>query len=477
MPNRVEALIRSTVVKAIETVADINRRWMKDAPNPFLEREHTPLSEERTFTELAVSGEIPTELDGRYLRNGPNPVSPPKAAAHHWFLGDAMLHGVRLRGGRAEWYRNRWIRGTAVSRALGERAAPGKRRRADVVNTNIVPHAGRSWALVEAGASPVRIGPELQTIAHDAFGGTLRRGFSAHPHKDPDTGELHAICYDGADADTIRHVVVDKHGDVRREQPIRVQDGPMIHDCMITRQYVLILDLPVTLSFKLLLKGYGFPYAWNEKHRARVGLMPREGTERDIVWCDVEPCFAFHPCNAFETPDGKVILDLCVHERVFDRSTQGPDSRRINFERWTIDPAAQRVSRAVIDEAPQEFPRPNETLVGKPYRYAYCMGLAPRAAFVETATCLYKHDLENQTRQVHDLGPDSVPGEFVFIPKAGAVLEDDGWLMGYVLDRSKQTTDLVILDAARFQAPPQARVTIPQRIPPGFHGNWFAELS
>jgi carotenoid cleavage dioxygenase len=400
-------------------------------------------------------------------------VTPPKAAAHHWFVGDAMLHGVRLRGGRAEWYRNRWVRGRDVSKALGEREAPGRRRMFDVANTNIVPHAGRAWAVVEAGASPVRIGPQLETIAHDAFGGTLRQGFSAHPHTDPATGEMHAICYDGMDPQTIYHVVVDKAGDVRREEPIEMRDGPMIHDCMITQQYVVILDLPVTFSMKRLLAGYRFPYAWNDKHRSRVGLLPREGSGRDVVWCDVDPCYVFHPCNGFETQAGKVVLDVCVHDKMFDRSTQGPDSQRVPFERWTIDPSSRGVLRSVIDEAAQEFPRANETRLGQPYRYAYTMGLAPRQAFVESATCLFKHDLEDRTRQVHDFGPDTVPGEFVFVPRANSRSEDDGWLMGFVLDAARHTTELVILDAARFQGRPQAQITIPHRIPPGFHGNWF----
>jgi carotenoid cleavage dioxygenase len=333
------------------------------------------------------------------------------------------------------------------------------------------------WAVVEAGAYPVRIGPELQTIAHDGFGGTLRRGFSAHPHRDPDSGELHAVCYDALNTEAVFHVVVDVHGDVRREEPIRVKDGPMIHDCMITQHYVLIFDLPVTMSMKRYVAGYRFPFAWNDKHLARVGLLPRDGSDRDVIWCEVDPCYVFHPCNAYETPDGNVVVDVCAHDRMFERSTQGPDSQRVPFERWSIDPGSRRVTRRVVDEAPQEFPRLNEHYLGKPYRYAYCMGLAPRAAFVESATCLYKHDLEAETRQVHDFGPHSVPGEFVFVSKAQASREDDGWLMGYVLDQSTQTTDLVILDAARFQATPQARVRIPHRIPPGFHGNWVPELA
>jgi len=477
MPSQVESFIRNTIMRTVGTLAEVNRHLMREGPNPFLVGDHQPLSREVTLTDLQVTGEIPRELDGRYVRNGPNPVAPPKAAAHHWFLGDAMLHGVRLKDGKAEWYRNRWIRGHAVSKALGERSAPGHRRNFDVVNTNIVPHAGRAWAVVEAGAAPVRIGPQLETIAHDGFGGTLRGGFSAHPHTDPDTGELHAICYDAMDPDSIRHVVVTKFGDVRREERIRVNHGPMIHDCMITQHYVLILDLPVTLSVKRLLAGYRFPYGWNPEHRPRVGLLPREGSDKDVVWCDVDPCYVFHPCNAFETSDGRVVLDVCVHNKMFDESTQGPDSTRAPFERWTIDPTARRVTRAVIDDTAQEFPRQNETRMGKPYRYAYCLGLTPRHAFVDSATYLIKLDLEDRTRAVHDFGPNSVPGEFVFVPRADARAEDDGWLMGYVLDRAQGTTDLVILDAARFTAPPAARITIAQRIPPGFHGNWLPSAS
>lgn len=472
--SQIETMIRSTVTKAVQTVADFNRERMKPAEeHPYLTGVHEPMREERTIADLKVTGTIPTELDGRYIRIGPNPATPPNAASYHWFMGDGMIHGVRLKNGKAEWYRNRWIRSTSVSKALGEPEAPGPRHTFDTVNTNIVPHAGQTWAVVEAGGYPVRVGPDLETIAHDPFGGSLKGSFSAHPHLDPDTGELHAICYEGPALDTIRHVVVDKAGKVRREEPIAVKHGPMIHDCMITKNYVIILDLPVTFSMKRLLSGYGFPYAWNASHQARVGLLPREGKSDDVIWCNVDPCYVFHPANGFETPDGKVILDVCAHDSMFAESTKGPDSARVPFERWTIDPATHSVARKVIDQESQEFPRPNEAHLGKPYRYAYTASLANENAFVGLATRLFKHDLEAGTRQVHEFGPGRMPGEFVFVAKANAGAEDDGWLMGYVIDTAAQTTDLVILDAAKFEAAPQAAITIPHRIPPGFHGNWM----
>ncbi len=474
MANGVETMIRKSVTKGIMKVAAFNRDRLKaDRPNPYLTGIHTPMNAELTIDALEVSGTIPAELDGRYIRIGPNPIIPPNHATYHWFTGEGMVHGVRIKGGKALWYRNRWIKSRAVSTALGQEPAPGPRAERDTVNTNVLGIAGSTWAVIEAGGYPVRISEELETVAHDPFGGTLKGSFSAHPHLDAETGEMHAICYEGTDPSTIRHVVVDAQGKVRREEPITVQDGPSIHDCMITKNYVIILDLPVTFSMKTLLFGHPFPYAWNPGHKARVGLLPREGKNEDIIWCDVTPCYVFHPCNAYETVDGTVILDVCAHDSMFADSKVGPDSAATPFERWTIDPVARSTVRTVIDSDSQEFPRLHEGLIGQPYRYAYTMSLPDGFdAASPNQSKLFKHDLETGTRQVHDFGAGRIPGEFVFVPKAKAQAEDDGWLMGYVVDIDSQTTDFVILNANQFEGPAQANITVPHLIPPGFHGNW-----
>jgi carotenoid cleavage dioxygenase len=442
--------------------------------NPFLEGIHQPLSQEHTLSDLRVTGEIPPELNGLYVRNGPNPVTPPDPAAYHWFTGDAMLHGVRIRDGKALWYRNRWVRSSAVSQKLGEPEAPGPRNfPQDNANTNIIGHAGKLWAIVEAGGFPVEVSDELETRAHNPFGGTLGKAFSAHPHLDQDTGELHAICYFGREPATIWHTVVDRTGKVRRNEPVPVRDGPSIHDCMITRSYVVILDLPVTLSIQAAMAGRRFPYQWNPDHPARIGLLPREGKAEDVIWCAVDPCYIFHCANAFEADDGTVVLDAAVHATMFADGALGPDSTHLAFERLTIDPATRTVRRDLIDGDAQEFPRPDERRIGKPYRYAYTVafpqGGAPEA-FSESR--IYKHDLNQRTRTAHEFGAGRLPGEFVFVPSRPDAAEDEGWLMGYVLDTTTETTDLVILDAADLARPPQAVITIPHRVPPGFHGNY-----
>jgi carotenoid cleavage dioxygenase len=342
------------------------------------------------------------------------------------------------------------------------------------VNTNVVDIGGRIFALVEAGGAPVQLDSELGTVAHDLLGGSLKGAFSAHPHRDPDSGEMHAVCYRAEDLNQVFHVVVGADGRVRREEAVAVEHGPSIHDCAITARFVLVLDLPVTFSMGAALGGYEFPYRWNPQHQARVGLLAREGSGADIVWCDVEPCYAYHPANAYDLDDGRVVVDLFVHDRNSYRDFRGPDGEVVRFERWTIDPATRSVARAVIDDAPGEFPRIDERLVGKPYRYAYSLMVPTGLGDVTGESVIHKHDLVAGRRESHDFGAGRYPGEFVFIPRRWDAGEDEGWLMGLVVDMASQTTSLVILDARDFAGPAVARIVLPHRIPPGFHGNWIA---
>jgi 8'-apo-carotenoid 13,14-cleaving dioxygenase len=446
------------VIDPTDTVSD----------NPYLAGVHTPMRSELTIEALRVTGTIPAALDGRYLRMGPNPMAP-EQDLHHWFAGDGMIHGLKIENGRALWYRNRWIRSTSVTNALGEPRTLGPRGAFDNVNTNVVGFAGTAYGVVESGSTPVEIGETLETLRYTDFGGGLHGGFAAHPHVDPTTGEMLAVCYDVDRPTVVRHVVVTPEGQVRRELAIPVENGPMMHDFAFTQRFVVIFDLPVTLSKDAAAAGYSFPYRWNDAHPARVGLQPREGTADDIIWCGIDPCFVFHAANAYDKPDGDVILDVIVHDHMFWKRTSGPDSERCRFERWTIDPSTRSVKRSTIDPAPQEFPRPDERRLGLPYRYAYTMALTD--PFLGTG--LYKHDLAARTRQHHDFGPGSHPCEFVFLPARPDAMEDEGWLMGIVIDAAAKTTDLVILDARNFEGAPLARIHLPHIVPPGFHGNWL----
>ncbi|MCJ2139320.1 carotenoid oxygenase family protein [Methylobacterium sp. E-066] len=472
MPNPVESILRTAAEGLVALVAACNRRRLPGTQHPFAAGVHAPMREELTLRDLSVTGTIPAGLDGRYLKMGANPARP-TTRGHDWFLGDGMVHGLCIEGGRALWYRNRWIGSRAASAALGRPAAPGPRRGDDTVNTNVVAIGGRAFAVVEAGSYPVALSEDLETQRYDPFDGTLAGSFTGHPHRDPETGETHAIAYDGRVWDRVRHVVVSPTGRVVRDVPIRVEHGPCIHDCAITARFAVTLDLPLTFSMRAVLAGHRFPFRWNPAHRARVGLLPRHGTAADIVWCAVEPCFVFHVANAYDDAHGRVVLDVVAYETVFASADGGLDAPG-RLERWTADPKTGTVDRRVIDPTAQEFPRIDERRFGRPHRYAYTVSVpADGNTQLVGATQIYKHDLATGERRVHDFGADRVPGEFVFVPARPEAGEDEGWLVGLVIDTARDTTDFTILDARAFEAPPVATVHLGHRIPPGFHGNWF----
>ena len=271
--------------------------------NRFLQGPFAPADEEITAFDLPVTGSLPAELSGRYLRNGPNPLGLDDPD-YHWFLGAGMVHGVRLRDGKAEWYRNRWVRSKAVAAQHHEEwpAGPVHENMDFAANTHIIGHAGRTLATVEAGPLPYELTEELDTVGPCNFGGTLPGGFAAHTKLDRATRELHAIAYFWA-WDYVQHVIVDPAGKVSATTNIPVADGPMMHDFALTEHYVVLLDLPVTFSLKAATSGKEMPYVWNPDHQARAGLLPRDGGA-PVHWIGLEPCWVFHCLNAYDDERG-----------------------------------------------------------------------------------------------------------------------------------------------------------------------------
>ena len=91
------------------------------------------------------------------------------------------------------------------------------------------------------------------------------------------------------------------------------------------------------------------------------------------------------------------------------------------------------------------------------------------------ADTLDSKDVDQLMTEARDFGPGRHPGEFVFVPRSAAGAEDDGWLIGLVVDMTNETSELVILNADDFTGALQAVIHLPHRIPPGFHGNWVAD--
>jgi len=396
---------------------------------------------------------------------------------------------VRLRDGRAEWYRNRFVRQPAVTRMLGEPP-----RRATVyagvdvpANTHVIGFSGKTLALVEGGTLPYELSYELETIGTHDFTGTLPGGFTAHPKLDPATGELHAVAY-LAGSPYVQYHVITPDGRVGRVENILVPSGTMMHDFALTENNVLIFDLPVLFSREAAMTGALFPYAWSEAHQARIGVMPRSGSGQDIRWVDIDPAWIFHSVNAFDE-GSKVVLDAVTYPKL---AANGMGSIERNglprLDRYVLDPLTGSCTQTCLDDRPQEFPRINERILGVDYRYGYTAvtgdvteSLATDADLDALGDDLFtnqviKHDLAQKSQQVHTFGRGEAVGEPVYTPRPGASDEDDGYLMFFVHDPNRSATDLVIHAAQDIASGPLARIQLPARVPLGLHGSWVPDL-
>ena len=342
------------------------------------------------LTALDVRGVLPTALSGRLLGIGSEP-------GDHM---DAVIHSVHLGAGRCISYRNR----RAVT---------------DAVVTNIIHFGGSILALGE-GTLAYELASDLGALRRVDLAGQ-HRGLSAHPKRDPITGDLHllAIAADGAQA----HVIVSSGALTRTSRPITGTPG-LVQDLALTRDRVVF----VTDGF--------------------VGVASREG-DAHITWVGTG---VDAPCLVHAHDVGDTIV---VH-------TVTP-----SLERWTLDIASSAVHREVLDPTPRRFARVGDRPVDATPRFLWTTGDG-------TAD---KHDLATRNCVHHNFAPHRLPGDLVFVADTARPGDaDGGWLVGFVHHATKDETDLVVLDAADIARPAIATVRIPRRIPLGLRSTWIPSL-
>jgi carotenoid cleavage dioxygenase-like enzyme len=427
-----------------------------------------PVSEERTVTDLVVTGSLPPELDGRYVRNGANPLS---GTSDHPFFGDGMVHGVRLRDGKAEWYRNRYVQTPFIADPSVDILDPAvmMNMASSKANTHVIGHAGKILAL-EEGHFPYVLDGDLNTVGPTDFGGVLAGSFTAHPKICPVTGELLAFGYSAFEP-YLRYLRVSADGQLVQTENITVGGPTMMHDFNVTRNHVIFMDLPAVFDLELAMRGE-MPIHWDDNYPARLGVMPRNGTDADVRWYDINPCYVFHPMNAYEDGD-RIVLDVARLSHVWRESMM--DFPMPQFWRWTIDTTTGKVHEEQVDDRPGEFPRVADSVVGLQHRFGYMMAIPENTDYgnpMAGAGAILKYDRVTGERSEVALGQGCLPGEPVFAPAAGGTNEDDGYLMTFVYDGSTDTSRFVVLDAATMDDEPVATIELP-RIPFGFHGSWI----
>lgn len=455
--------------------------------NPYLHPPYAPIHDEIEAGPLEVIGEVPADLDGVYLRNGPNPRFEPQGR-YHWFDGDGMVHALRFHDGTAS-YRNRWVRTrafelegdagrglfTGVMEHPGGNPSVGLRLPLkDSANTDLVATDNGVLALWYLAGEPYRLDP-LSLASEPA--GLLPPGvqMSAHAKYDEATGEILFFDY-GPVPPYMRYGVVGRDGQLAHLTDIDLPGPRLPHDMAITENHAVLMDLPL-VNDEVAARQGRHKIVFRREWPTRFGVLPRHGDGAATRWFEFDPCYIYHSVNAWEEGD-EIVLDVCRVTKPAPRSdAEGPLAKMLSYlrldaqlHRYRMNLVTGATAEEALDDDNTEFPSIDVRRMGRPTRYTYNMHIAPDPTLFFDG--IVRYDTHTGTSTRYDFGPGRWGSEAPFAPRTGSTGEDDGYLVSFVRDEREQRSEVVILDASDIAAGPVGRVILPHLVPIGFHATW-----
>jgi carotenoid cleavage dioxygenase-like enzyme len=456
------------------------------------------LEAEVSLDSVPVEGSIPDWLTGTLLRNGPAKFEVGEQPLRHWFDGLAMLHKFSFGGGQVS-YANRFLRSDAYRaaqdgqisysefatdpcRSIFKRAATMFRPRpTDNCNVNLT-RLGDEYIAMTETPLPVAFDPETLETLGVAFKPPGIHA-TAHPHHDPERGELIAYATHFGPRSEYRVFAQHDRATQRRIASLRVAEPSYMHSFALTERYAVLVAFPLVVNpLSLALSGRPFieNYRWKPEQGTRVLVFEREdGKLRGRYMA--EPRFSFHHVNAFER-DGELVVDMVAYDDAtivdslyVDRLRTAPPSESSygRLLRYRVGLDSGVVGEEALSDELLELPRIDyRERNGRPYRYVYAAAAQNDGEAPDFIDRLVKVDVETGDAQ-RWFEPGSYPGEPVFVPAPRPDrAEDDGVLLSVVLDGRSADSYLLVLDAASLEELGRARV--PHHIPFGFHGQYFS---
>lgn len=461
--------------------------------HPALKGPFAPIQMECDAPDLYIEGEIPKDLCGSFYRCGPNVQFAPRSEDHHLFSGDGMVHGFHIENGKVR-YNNRWVRTAKwrIEHELGRNVVNPLNPfdcepefsdfiltdKEGLANTSPIWHGGR-LLITEEAHLPMVVDPHtLETLGPWDFYGRCRTAMTAHPKIDPKTGELFMFAYMAYEpfSPDVTVYTVNREGVITNTVKIDTPYGSMVHDFMVTENYIMIPIMPLTGDLDRAMQGLP-AIAWDPSQPTVIGILPRHSSSGDdIRWVESDTLFFFHVMNGYEK-DGKMLVDLCQFEQapLFPNADGTPGANiPASLHRWTIDledPSVPLQSEC-INEMEAEFPQCDPRYLMSEYRYGFF--ITPQDPEVEEAFYNAVCRIDRQTGEIerYNFGAGRVTSEAIFVPRSDDAREGEGYLMSVVFNPDTQTSELDIFDAENLSGGPIGIAKLSHRVPLGFHGGW-----
>lgn len=440
---------------------------------------------------------MPATLRGTLYRNGSGRNSLAGEWFPHWFDGDGMIVAIRF-SDQGIHFSNRFVRttnyldetkaGRICHRGFGKIRPGGLltnafRLPANVANTSIVMQGGRLFALWEGGP-PWELDPsDLATIGPETFSGHVR-AFSAHPKRDPATGELFNFGIDYGVRTTLTSYRLDPHSHLTRLDHVALPNAVMNHDFILTERYLLFCLGPILLHpMKMIMGLASFDGAleWDADRPTRILILSRDGSTRPR-WIETEPFFQFHFANGYDDGDA-IVVDLVRYPdfsaigealRGFSRSNW-PAEGMARLVRLRLDLSSGRIDTRYYETGnANEFPRIDPRRVGRQNRYAYIARNRPDQV-AGLQQLVSRVDLETGAVISHDFAPSGYPGEPVFVPTGNFQDEDAGVVITVVYDAVSGCSRVVGLDGRDISAAPLFEARLSHHVPYSLHGEFVPE--
>ena len=460
---------------------------------PLLRGIFAPVCDEATLTGLPVlRGAIPRDLQGVYMRAGPNTRFAPQGR-YHPFDGDGMIHAAHFDHGRLT-YRNRWVRTEAWSeedsaggaRYFGIRETlkgRADRRLKDSGNTDLIGHGGKALALWYMAGDAWEIDPvTLRTLGPSAAVRATGGAISAHAKTDEITGELMFFDY-GLQAPYMHYGVIGADGALKHHVPIALPGPRLPHDMAITQHHSILHDLPLFHDPEALKLGR-HKIDFHPDMPTRLGVIPRFGGSDQIRWFDFTPCFLYHVVNAWE--DGEWItmvgcryMPALLADGSIDAQRTARDVaalvQRARLWRWRMNLRTGQTEEQALDAGRNvEFPSCNAALTGRRTRFGYLCD--QREDVILQWPGIRKYDLDSgrMLSAWSDDAEHSWYSEPWFAAADDPVSEDHGYVIAFQWNAASRLQTLDIFDARDLGTGPLAQVALPRHVPVGFHGCWIA---
>ncbi|MEN9217461.1 MAG: carotenoid oxygenase family protein [Gloeomargarita sp. DG_2_bins_126] len=460
--------------------------WQKAILTTAVEFGAEPLS--------VLKGAIPPGLRGTFYRNGPGRLSRGKQRVGHWFDGDGailavhfqdgtaqgLLRYVQTEGYQAEERAGRYLfpnYGMTTPGPLWERLF-GKNVK-NCANTSILPLPDRLLALWEGGA-PHRLDRQsLQTLGLDTLGNLApTTPYSAHPKRDPKTGEIYNFGVSLGRNATLHLYVSDANGKIQKRVDLGLDGLPLIHDFVMAGRYLVFLIPPVRLNILPLilnLKSYSEALEWQPDLGTQILIIDRENLE--VIRRGTAPAwFQWHFANGCIINERLLRLqyiryqDFATNEYLREVSTGNPLTNAPgHLWEMELDVQTGELQReAQLTERDCEFPVVPDVQVGHPWRYTYCsMKRAGADVVREIDSVIGCYDQHTQTWQEFDCGVGYYCMEPVYVSS-----RDGDYLLNLIFNSHQEQSELWIFPAAQFTDGPCCQLRLPQIVPFGFHGKW-----